>query len=74
MEARVTSKAKNYVVSPWSQGRANFARQRLAFDEDLRLFRFGQSLTQGADPERRPRASGAVGESDSGDRPGSDGS
>lgn len=74
MEARVTSKAKNCAVSPWFHSRANFARRRLDDDEGLRLFRFGQSLTQGADPERRPRASGAVGESDSIDRPGSDGS
>lgn len=28
-EAHAASKAKNHADSPWSQGRANFARQRL---------------------------------------------
>ena len=52
----------------------NRERGSLDYDEGVRLFRLGQSLTQGAEPERRTRASGAVGEPGLVDRLGNDGS
>ena len=74
---KTTPSRRGLRVARTSNGSASEREPRagsLDYDEGVRLFRFGQSLTQGADPERRPRASGAVGEPDSVDRPGSDGS